>query len=181
MSNNKLIAVGSKNPVKIDSAKSGFQTMFPEMQFTAQGHDVDSGVSDQPMGGIETLQGATNRARALIEIFPAADFFVGIEGGIETIDETLFASAWIVIIDAQGFSTKGRSGAFPLPPSVKRLVDSGVELGHANDQIFQQQNSKQQGGAVGSLTGGVITRELLYEHAMALALAAFKHPGLFQA
>ena len=80
--------------------------MFPEMQFTAQGHDVDSGVSDQPMGGIETLQGATNRARALIEIFPAADFFVGIEGGVETIDETLFASAWNVIIDAQGFSTK---------------------------------------------------------------------------
>ncbi len=36
-------------------------------------------------------------------------------------------------------------------------------------------NSKQQGGAVGSLTGGVITRQSLYEHAMALALVTFRH------
>jgi non-canonical (house-cleaning) NTP pyrophosphatase len=52
-------------------------------------------------------------------------------------------------------------------------------LGHANDRVFHQHNSKQQGGAVASLTGGVITRQSLYEHAIALALATFKHPDLF--
>lgn len=179
MSNNLTIAVGSKNPVKIESARAGFQAMFPENIFSAEGYDVASGVSDQPMSSQETLQGATNRARALRELNPTADFFVGIEGGIETINDTLFASAWIVVIDRGGTSTLGRSGAFPLPPGVKRLVDSGVELGHANDKVFEQHNSKQQGGAVASLTGGVITRHSLYEHAMALALATFKHPELF--
>ena len=179
MINNFHIAVGSKNPVKIASATAGFQAMFPDKSFSAEGFDVASGVSDQPMTSQETRQGATNRAHALKELCPSADFFVGIEGGIETINETLFASAWIVVIDRNGTSTLGRSGAFPLPPSVKRLVDSGVELGHANDQVFKEHNSKQQGGAVASLTGGVITRHSLYEHAMALALATFKHPELF--
>ena len=179
MTNNLHIAVGSKNPVKIASAIAGFQAMFPDKSFSAEGFDVASGVSDQPMSSQETLLGATNRAHALKEQSPSADFFVGIEGGIETINETLFASAWIVVIDRLGTSTLGRSGAFPLPPSVKQLVDSGVELGHANDQVFKEHNSKQQGGAVASLTGGVITRHSLYEHAMALALATFKHPDLY--
>lgn len=153
--------------------------MFPECSFSAEGYDVPSGVNDQPMSSKETLEGATNRAQALKNLCPMADFYVGIEGGIEMINDTLLASAWIVVTDRNGTSTLGRSGAFPLPPRVKRLVDSGVELGHANDQIFEQHNSKQQGGAVGSLTGGVITRHSLYEHAMVLALATFKLPDLF--
>ena len=137
-------------PVKINSAKAGFEAMFPENSFSAEGYDVPSGVNDQPMSSQETLEGATNRAQALQTLCPMADFFVGIEGGIETINDTLLASAWIVVIDRNGTSTLGRSGAFPLPPNVKRLVDSGIELGHANDQVFKQHNSKQQGGAVGN-------------------------------
>jgi inosine/xanthosine triphosphatase len=127
----------------------------------------------------ETLQGATNRANALREIADT-DFHVGIEGGIEIIDGTYFANAWIVIIDRDGKVARGRSGSFALPPKVQGLVESGIELGHANDQVFCETNSKQQGGAVGSLTGGVISRQLLYEHAMALALVALKQPDLYQ-
>lgn len=173
------IAVGSKNPVKIQSALAGFRSMFPDREFSAQGFTVSSGVSDQPMSCGETLKGATNRANELKHQTIDASFFVGIEGGIEIIDETLYASAWIVIVDSTGKSTAGRSGSFPLPPEVKQLVESGVELGHANDEVFKEHNSKQKGGAVGSLTGGVISRQSLYEHAMALALVAFKNPELF--
>lgn len=173
------IAVGSKNPVKIQSALAGFELMFPEHQFSAVGVEVASGVSDQPMSCRETLQGAKNRASELKLQVPDADFFVGIEGGIEIINETLYASAWIVIADASGRMTSGRSGSFPLPGKVKRLIESGMELGHANDVVFGRQNSKQQGGAVGSLTGGVITRQSLYEHAMVLALVAFRQEVLY--
>ena len=67
-----------------------------------------------------------------------------------------------------------------LPPKVQSLVEQGIELGHANDQVFSEHNSKHAGGAVGSLTGGVIGRQALYEHAMALALVAYKKPALFQ-
>ena len=174
------IAVGSQNPVKIQSALTGFQSMFPDQEFLAEGFAVASNVSDQPMSCDETLLGANNRANSLKQIAPDASFFVGIEGGIEVIDDTLFANAWIVIIDASGKVGSGRSGSFALPPKVKELVESGIELGHANDKVFKEHNSKQQGGAVGSLTDGVITRQTLYEHAMALALIAFKQPDLFR-
>ncbi len=74
---------------------------------------------------------------------------------------------------------EGRSGSFALPARIKQLVESGMELGQANDEVFIEHNSKQQGGAVGSLTGGVISRQSLYEHAMVLALVAFRQSELY--
>ncbi len=175
----QTIAVGSNNPVKIQAAISGFRAMFPNGSFSSLNFDVPSGVSDQPMSCEETLRGATNRALALKSLTPESDYFVGIEGGIEVIDDTFFANAWIVIVDSIGNPSRGRSGSFALPPKVKQLVESGIELGHANDQVFNEHNSKHHGGAVGSLTGGLVTRQSLYEHAMALALVAFRQPDLF--
>ena len=176
---NLRLAVGSKNPVKINSAKSGFEQMFADHTFTAEGFDVPSGVSDQPMSDKETLKGATNRANRVRELAPDVDYAIGIEGGIDTIDNMLFAYAWMVVIDSTGRIARGRSGSFALPPKVKELVDAGLELGHANDEIFQKHNSKQAGGAVGSLTGGVVSRQSLYEHAMVLTLAAFRRREMF--
>ena len=43
------IAVGSKNPVKIEAARAGFQKTFPDLEIVAAGYAVASGVSDQPM------------------------------------------------------------------------------------------------------------------------------------
>ena len=55
------ITVASINPVKIQSALHGFQQMFLDVSFTAEGLSVPSGVSDQPMTDEETLRGALNR------------------------------------------------------------------------------------------------------------------------
>ena len=179
MKSSLKIAVGSKNPVKIDSARSGFQLTFPDLEIQTTGHAVSSGVSDQPMSSEETLRGATNRANALRQIDSSYDFYVGIEGGIEVIEQTLFANAWIVILDRKSKMARGRTASFPLPPEVKRLVESGMELGHANDEVFAELNSKQGGGAVGSLTQGLISRRSLYEHAMVLALIPVQQNELF--
>ena len=179
MSRTRLIAVGSQNPVKTKAALCGFELMFPNFDFKVQGYAVESGVSDQPLSCDETLVGATTRAKALEHLAPDASYFVGIEGGIETIDKTMFANAWIVIIDTNKNIGRGRSGSFALPPQVQFLVESGIELGHANDKVFGEKNSKQAGGAVGSLTGGIVSRQELYEHAMALALVGFRHPELY--
>ncbi|MEM9940239.1 MAG: inosine/xanthosine triphosphatase [Planctomycetota bacterium] len=175
----KKIAVGSLNPVKINAALAGFKAMFRGESFDATGFDVPSGVNEQPMSRDETLAGATNRANEVFKAQKDFDFYVGIEGGIEWIHNSMFASAWIVIIDREGTVARGRSGSFALPPKARDLVESGVELGLANDQIFDEQNSKQAGGAVGSLTGGVITRQCLYEHAMALTLIGVKNAELY--
>ena len=62
---------------------------------------------------------------------------------------------------------------------MKELVESGVELGVADDQVFGHTNSKHQGGAVGLLTGNAVDRRALYAQAVALALVPFKNAELY--
>lgn len=177
-----LVVVGSKNPVKVNAAREAFERAFPDAICRVEGVSVGSGVSDQPMSDEETREGALNRAQAIrqIDAYADCDYAVGIEGGITTIDGEFFAAAWIVILDRAGNVAKSRSGTFALPPAVQRLVEEGHELGIANDRVFGEVNSKHAGGAVGSLTGGRIGRQDLYEHAMILALIYFTQSQLFQ-
>lgn len=179
MTNPQKIVVGSRNPVKINATLRGFELAFPERAFQVEGIITDSGVSDQPMSEGETLLGATNRAKTVLAESDC-DFAAGIEGGISTIQDQFFAAAWVVLLDRDGNKAQARSGCFALPPKVKDLVESGLELGAANDQVFNEVNSKHAGGAVGSLTKGLISRQQLYEHAVVLALASFLQPALYR-
>ena len=79
----KKIVVASKNPVKINAVRDAFEKMFPNEVFNMEGISVSSGVSDQPISDTETLQGALNRAGNAEKENLHADFWVGIEGGIE--------------------------------------------------------------------------------------------------
>jgi non-canonical (house-cleaning) NTP pyrophosphatase len=60
------------------------------------------------------------------------------------------------------------------------LIEEGIELGEADDIVFGMTNSKQESGAVGLLSGDVITRTTYYEHAVVLALLPFKNQDLYQ-
>ena len=180
----QTVIVASKNPVKIEAARQGFERMFPGEEFAFQGISVSSGVSDQPFSNHETLQGAINRARSAQEQAPQADFWTGIEGGVsaelegETSRGELWAYAWVTVLsrDLQG---KGRTGTFVLPPQVAELVHQGKELGEADDIVFGRTNSKQENGAVGLLTGDVIDRAAFYIQAVILALIPFKNRALY--
>lgn len=59
------------------------------------------------------------------------------------------------------------------------LVAQGLELGEADDRVFQQSNTKQAAGAVGLLTDNVLNRQQLYEQAVVLALVRFKNEELY--
>ncbi|MBN1148690.1 MAG: inosine/xanthosine triphosphatase [Anaerolineales bacterium] len=174
----KTVIVASKNPVKIQAVRSGFERMFPRETFDFQGFITPSGVSDQPRSDAEALQGAFNRAQMAAQGAPQAQFWVGVEGGIQEQEDGMIAFAWVVVI-ANGMTGKARTGAFYLPPRVARLVREGKELGDADDIVFGRSNSKQENGAVGLLTGNVIDRAELYATAVVLALAPFKNPGLY--
>lgn len=174
----KTIVVASTNPVKIAAALAGFRAMFPAETFEAHGVSVPSGVSDQPMSDGETLTGAANRADQARTAAPDADYWAGIEGGIEEQHGQMWAFAWVVILDSDGKIGRGRTGAFTLPAEIAVLVRQGVELGEADDRVFGRLNSKQGNGAVGILTGDVIDRARYYEHAVALALIPFMNPRL---
>ena len=76
------IVVGSKNPVKLAAVRQAFFRAFPDRPLVCVGHDVPSGVSDQPWGHAETRTGALQRARGALLAETGADYAVGIEGGV---------------------------------------------------------------------------------------------------
>lgn len=172
------IIVASINPVKIQAALLGFQHMFPKIPLDIRGISVSSGVSRQPMSDNETYRGALTRARQAAYIEPQSDFWVGIEGGIEPIEDEISSFAWVVVC-SQNQMGKGRTSTFFLPEKVAQLINQGYELGDADDIVFGRQNSKQENGAVGLLTGDVIDRVALYEQAVIMALIPFKNTELY--
>jgi inosine/xanthosine triphosphatase len=167
------IVVASRNPVKIDAVRQAFSSQFPAVGLELIPVDIDSGVSDQPDSDHETRRGSRNRAEEAWRSHPDADFWIGLEGGVVTIDDQLMAFAWMAIRGRNGKISDARTATLPLPPAVRELIASGVELGEANDRVFSTINSKQQGGAFGLLTDGLYTREDVYRQALIFALIPF--------
>lgn len=173
-----IIKVASKNPVKIQSVKEAFKTLFSERTCQIEGVSIPSLVSDQPMGNKETFQGALNRAKGAQEKHPEADFCVGIEGGNIMHGEDMEVMAWIVVV-AKRHVGKARTAGFFLPPPIIELIHKGYELGHADDIVFGVDNSKQGSGACGLLTDGAIDRLNLYKPAVIMAFIPFLKPDLY--
>ena len=167
------IAVASFNPVKLGAVESAFKIQFPDSELEIIPVKVASEVSDQPMSDDETRRGARNRVRNARKQVPEADYWVGLEGGLDTYDGKLMASAWMAVGDNAGTISEARTPTLPLPPEVQKLVKEGLELGDANDRVFAEVNSKQTGGAFGLLTEGLYTRESIYSQAVILALIPF--------
>ncbi len=169
------VVVASHNPIKIAAVREAFKAQFPGQQLDLFPVSVESGVGDQPMTDVETRSGAQNRVKNARTAMPDADYWVGLEGGLETIDGKLMAFAWMAIGAQDSKISESRSPTLPLPPAVQELVESGLELGQANDQVFSTLNSKQGGGAFGLLTDGLYTREGIYTQTLVLALIPFVH------
>ena len=173
------IVIASKNPVKINATLAGFQKMFPEETFEIESISVLSGVNDQPRSDTETFQGAWNRAENASQKSAGADFWVGIEGGIEEKDSDMEVFAWVIIKYKGGKFGKGKTGTFFLPPKIAELIQQGKELSEADSIVFGRIDSKQKNGTVGILTGDVIDRTKYYTEAVVFALIPFKNEELY--
>ncbi|EGU85983.1 hypothetical protein FOXB_03492 [Fusarium oxysporum f. sp. conglutinans Fo5176] len=103
----KLVVVASNNIPKIKATRDGFTQMLPD-SYDFRGISVDSNVSDQPFSDEETLRGATNRAQNAQAARIEADFWVGIEGGVETHNGSICSFAWIVVFGKDGKVGKAR-------------------------------------------------------------------------
>lgn len=171
------IVLASHNPVKVQATAAGFGRVFPDAEIEVASVSVPSGVAEQPRTDAETLQGAENRVTAAARLRPEADYWVGMEGGIDEhlVDgqPEMIAFAWVVI-HGRDRSGRSRTGTFAIPTAVADLVRQGKELGEADDIVFGHTNSKQKSGAVGLLTGGLIDRATLYAQSVVLALIPFR-------
>ncbi|MGF1755617.1 inosine/xanthosine triphosphatase [Vibrio makurazakiensis] len=172
----KSVVIASLNPAKINAVKSAFTSAFPEQEFEFQGVSVPSGVADQPMSNDETHLGSVNRVNNAQQVLPNADFYVGLEAGIE--ESVTFA--WMVI-ESNGQRGQSRSASLMLPPIVIEKLKQANELGDVMDEVFGTDNIKQKGGAIGLLTHNQLTRSSVYHQALILALIPFMNPSHFSA
>ena len=164
------IAVGSKNPIKIQASQNVLSLVYPDAKFTS--HNVESGVSVQPWGDEETRQGAVNRAKAARNQ-ANADLGIGLEGGVQDTEFGMMTCAWCAIVDPNGKIGVGGSSCVLLPNSIATAVRNGTELGTAMDNLTGQHNTKHQLGAIGLLTNGLSSRQAAYEIVIKMALAPF--------
>lgn len=170
----KKVIIASLNPAKIKAVQSAFSAVFPELDFCYQGVSVASDVADQPMSNKETKLGAENRVRNAQQAVTDADFYVGLEAGIE--GNATFA--WM-IIESNGLKGESRSASLLLPPIVIDKIHLGKELGDVMDEVYSTNNIKQKGGAIALLTNHQLTRSSVYHQALILALIPFTNPEHF--
>jgi inosine/xanthosine triphosphatase len=175
----RKVAVGSTNPVKIEAVRRAFETIWPGESWEVVGVEVESGVSDQPMRDIESVQGARNRARRALRALDA-DWGVGLEGGLQEVAGKWFDCGWIVVIDQEGREGIGSTARIETPPKMMALIRQGMELGEVNDVVFGGHNTKQAEGHFGLMTNNAITRTAGYRDGVIMALARFIHPHLFE-
>ena len=171
------VAVGSLNPVKVSAARLALERAG--FDFALQGVAVPSGVAEQPIGMEEIARGARQRALNARAALGCA-WGVGMEGGVEfdrAGDAWLFSVVAIVTAERDSLA---RGGQLLLPPRVAARLRAGDELGPVMDELLGTSNIKQGLGAVGYLTGGLITREAAFFDCFSRALGPLLHPDLYR-
>lgn len=120
----------------------------------------------------ESIKGAKTRAKEAIKKLKA-DFGVGLEGGFDETKHGTFLSGCVVIVDKKGRFGIGSGMRLLMPKRIIEEVKKGRELGEVMDKIRGLKNTKQQDGAAGFFTKGLIPRVDGFERATIYALARF--------
>lgn len=164
------VAVGSKNPAKINAVKGAFM----EYPYEIVTIDAESGVSDQPMSDEETIKGAVNRAIQAAER-AEADIGIGLEGGVQQTPYGLMLCNWGALA-VKGMEPIVAGGArIPLPEEVASQLLMGAELGPVMDEYAKKQNVRKNEGAVGIFTNGQINRSEMFTHVMKLLAGQYEY------
>jgi len=176
------ICVGSSNPVKINAVSSTFNDVLRalgmEKDILVEGHDVASGVPNQPIGLGVIYNGAKNRANAVMEI-GRYDYYVGLEAGIYHLGDQFIDLQFCVIIDNEGWSTVGHGGGFTYPKDVIRDVMAGEEVGEIFARMSGNGDIKKQEGAIGMLSRGILNRTEFSKQSVLMALIPRISPSFY--
>ncbi|KGX89413.1 NTPase [Pontibacillus halophilus JSM 076056 = DSM 19796] len=155
------IIVGSKNPTKVHAVQQVFHDCDIE------GMEVSSKVSSQPFSDEETREGAINRARECASQEKGA-IGVGLEGGVMEFEGDLYLCNWgALVCDKENVYTA--SGArIPLPDEVASELNKGKELGDVMDAYTKKKGVRNNEGAIGVFTNGLVNRDELFAHVVKL-------------
>jgi inosine/xanthosine triphosphatase len=172
-----LVAIGTKNPAKIEGVRIAFSKYFSEVELRPV--DSTSVAMVQPRGLEEMKSGATARARfALSKV--GGDFGVGVEAGIFTIDGVYFDNQVAAIAAPSGKVSLGHSAGYMLPrDAMDKLFAEGRELERWAEEVSGIDAVGDKGGLIKHLTRGKMTRTELTEQCVLTALIPWLHRDVY--
>ena len=187
------IAVGSTRRPKLAAVQEAIgefgALLAPGVEFEVIGVEVESGVGHTPASREELMQGARQRAEALVrqarEKAETWRYFVGLEGGLDVIDENggrrVLLESWAYVSDGRD-GHYGRSGGVEIPDALAReVLENGVELSAAIDRFAGAVGIRDAQGAWGVLSGGLISRTEAFRVAVVAAFAPFYNAKMYHA
>ncbi len=169
-----IIAIGTKNKAKGMAVQNICNAYLDHIEFIHI--DVPSNVSEQPMGDVETLQGAKNRALNASKE-SQADISFGLEGGVKELNDRLYICNWGVLLTKEGHQYTAGGAQIPLPNEIAQCILSGEELGPVMDRYTKQTGVRHHEGAVGIFTNGFVKRGDMFEHVVKMLLGQYLKPG----
>lgn len=168
------VLLGTENPSKVKGVKEAFRKMF-KTKVTINHMPVVTTVHPQPIGLKNVLRGAIERAiRVREKAKENYHYYVGVEAGIIPIPctSTGYMDFQVAaIVDNKDTLSLGFGPGFEFPREVVEYVVK--RLGEAEDVMEKISGIERIGdkmGAIGFLTQNIITRDLLTELAVIMAL-----------
>jgi inosine/xanthosine triphosphatase len=185
------IAVGSTRRPKLAAVLEGIRdfgaVLAPGMEFEVIGVEVDSGVGHTPASRAELMQGARQRAEAVMRLAHEKRwrYFVGLEGGLDVIEERgsrrVLLESWAYVSDGRN-GHYGRSGGAEIPEALAHeVLENGVELSAAIDKFAGAVGIRDAQGAWGVLSSGLISRTEAFRVAVVAAFVPFYNAKMYHA
>jgi inosine/xanthosine triphosphatase len=173
-----IVAIGTKNPAKVDGIRKGFSRFFSDLEFRS----VDTApvmTKAQPLGLEQITEGATLRARFALAT-AGGDFGVGVEAGVFRLGGCYFDHQQAAVVDGSGRASLGHSAGFPLPTGpMEKMVKEERELEHYAVQLTGIGDIGDKGGLIHYLTKGQISRTDLTEQCVITALIPWLHRDVY--
>lgn len=177
------IHVGSKNQVKINAVADAiklYPNLFPKPEIL--GIDVQIELFGHPKSIEETVRGAIERAK---KAYGDCDYSFGLEGGLMKVplSKSGFMEVGVCAIYDGKQIHLGLSPAFEWPKRVTNLIRSNkADASQALKQLrltWHEKVGAVEGGMIGVLTQGRITRENYTKYSIIMALIHLENSDLF--
>jgi len=187
------IAVGSARRPKLAAVSEAIRDfgplLAPGVEFDVVGVEVESGVGHTPANRAELMQGARQRVEALVRLASEKAeswrYFVGLEGGLDVIQEQgsrrVLLESWAYVSDGRN-GHYGRSGGVEIPDALAHeVLENGVELSVAIDNFAGAVGIRDAQGAWGVRSSGLISRTEAFRVAVLAAFAPFYNAKMYHA
>ncbi|MFX1308861.1 MAG: inosine/xanthosine triphosphatase [Promethearchaeota archaeon] len=182
------ICVGSLNPTKVNAVKSAFSRYYKS--FKVFSIKAESKVSKQPIGLENIIDGAINRAKQSLNFIINEKkiqnniFGVGIEAGLVEIPyaRTGFMNfQFCAVVNEERKISLGSGIAFEYPKFIidQILKDQDKEIGEIIGKLANNENLKNEAGAISFLSRNTITRTEILTQTVICALLPFINIELY--